>query len=158
MSSPISPGLQQLNRLNRSSPDFHDQLSNILYGEEYTQCVRSLQNDDLVWLIEYLDKVRRHNALPRTLLQSVQALDGLDPSGNASRKCLRELRSICGTRGILPTSYTLPPDSLSVDPGPFTQGGYGDVYRGTLNGSRVCIKRMKVYTRDDPQKAAKVCY
>ena len=59
MSSPTSAVLRQLNHLNRSSPEFHDQLSNALYGEEYQQCVRNLQNDDLAWLVEYLDKVRR---------------------------------------------------------------------------------------------------
>ena len=69
MSSPISPVLQQLDRLNRSSPDFHNQLSNVLYGEEYTQCARGLRNGDLVWLVEYLDQVRRHVALPCTPLQ-----------------------------------------------------------------------------------------
>ena len=69
MSSPLSPVLQQLDRLNRSSLDFHDLLSNVLYGEEYTQCARSLQNADLVWLVEYLDKVCRRVALPRTPLQ-----------------------------------------------------------------------------------------
>ena len=69
MSPPISPVLQQLDRLDGSSPDFHDLLSNVLYGEEYTQCARNLQNGDLVWLVEYLDKVRRRVALPRTLLQ-----------------------------------------------------------------------------------------
>ena len=71
MSSPTSPVLQQLDRLNRSSPDFHDQLSKVLYGEEYTQCARNLQNGELVWLVEYLDNVRRYVAfpLPRTPLQ-----------------------------------------------------------------------------------------
>ena len=47
---------------------------------------------------------------------------------------------------------------LNIGPNPFIAGGYGDVYEGTLNGSKVCIKRMRVYTRDDPQRAAKVRY
>ena len=51
--------LQQLHRLDRSSESrFHDKLSNILYGEEYKRCVGVLQNDGLVWLVDYLDKVR----------------------------------------------------------------------------------------------------
>jgi len=84
MSSPSLPALQQLNRLDRSSPDFHDQLSNALYGEEYKKCVEEykkcgeeykkcvpkLQGDDLVWLVEYLDKVRCRVALPRSPLKS----------------------------------------------------------------------------------------
>ena len=58
MSSPSSPALQQFHQLDKSSPDFHDKLCNVLYGEEYTQCVLILQGDDLVWLVDYLDRVR----------------------------------------------------------------------------------------------------
>ena len=65
---PSSPTLQQLDRLNRSSPDFHDQLYNVLYGQEYKQCVPNLQGEDLVWLVNYLDKVRRRVALSRSPL------------------------------------------------------------------------------------------
>jgi hypothetical protein len=67
MSSP--PALQQLRRLNGSSPDFHDQLCKVLSGEEYRQCVSNLQGDDLVWLVGYLDNVRRHVAVPRSPLK-----------------------------------------------------------------------------------------
>ncbi|KAF9645418.1 kinase-like protein, partial [Thelephora ganbajun] len=82
-------------------------------------------------------------------------LNGLEPSGAASRKCLRELRIICGTAAILPTSYKLSPHCLNVAPDPFASGGYGDVYKGTLNGSGVCIKRVRVYAKDTPNKAIK---
>ena len=30
------------------------------------------------------------------------------------------------------------------------------MYRGALNGSRVCVKRVKVYSKDGPEKAIKV--
>jgi hypothetical protein len=56
--------LQQLDRLDRSSPEFQDQLHSILRGEEYVQRVRDLQGDDLVWIVDYLDKVCRRVALP----------------------------------------------------------------------------------------------
>jgi len=59
MSSPSLPTLQRLQSLDRSSLNFHDQLSNVLYGEEYERCMPNLQHDDLVWLVEYLDKVRQ---------------------------------------------------------------------------------------------------
>ena len=59
---------------------------------------------------------------------------------------------------MLPSSYTLSSDLINIDPEPFASGGCGDVYHGTLGGSRVCIKRVRVYTNDDPQQAAKVCY
>ena len=59
MPSPNSPTLQRLCRLDKSSPGFHDQLYNALYGEEYIQYVPRLQPDDVVWLADYLDTVRR---------------------------------------------------------------------------------------------------
>ena len=31
------------------------------------------------------------------------------------------------------------------------------MYEGTLDGSRICIKRVRMYTQDGPQKAARVC-
>ena len=49
--------LQQLHHLDRSSSEFHDQLSNILYGEEYERHMADLKSDDLVSLVDYLDKV-----------------------------------------------------------------------------------------------------
>ena len=156
MPSPRSLALLQLRHLDSASPDFHGQLYNVLYGEEYNQYVPILQGDDLVWLAEYLDKVRRCISPPHSLLKPVQALDCLDPSGPAFRKCLRELRSRCGAGGILPTSYMLPPHRINVGSEPFASGGHCDVYEGTLDGSRICIKRIRVYTHLGPQKTARV--
>jgi hypothetical protein len=84
-------------------------------------------------------------------------VDGLDPSSAAFRKCLRELRTICGVRTMLPTSYTLSSDLLSIDPNPFARGNYGDVYKGSFDGSKVCVKRVRVYEEDDTQTTKKVC-
>jgi len=158
MSSPRPQAFQGLRRLSWSSPNFHDQLSNVLCGEEYQRCVQNLQGDDSVWLVDYLDKVCRHVTLPRSSFKSLQALDGLDPSSPVSRKCLRELRNICSTRMALPTSYQIPSNLLKIDPEPFAFGGFGDVYHATLDGSRVCIKRLRMYTSDGPQKGTKVRY
>ena len=55
--SPHNP-LNQLRCLDSSSPEFHDQISDILSGEEYKQWVPNIQGGDLVGLIDYLDKVR----------------------------------------------------------------------------------------------------
>ena len=70
MPSPDPPALQKLDLLDRNSPEFHSQLSETLYGEEYQRCVPNLRDGDLVWLIDYLDKVRHHETLPRSLLRS----------------------------------------------------------------------------------------
>ena len=70
MSSPSLPVLQELHHLDRSLPDFQGQLSDILCGQEYKRCVPNLQGDDLVWLVEHLDKVRRRVARPHSPLKS----------------------------------------------------------------------------------------
>jgi len=121
--------LQQLYRLEKSSPDFPHQLYDILQSKEHEQCVQNLQGGgDVMWLVNYLDK----------------AVDGLAPSSDASQKCLSELKQICGARAILPTSYTLSSHNLTISSEPFASGGYGDVYQATLDGSRVRVKRVRV--------------
>jgi len=49
--------LQRLRDLDKSSPQFHDQLSDALRRKEYRNCVSNLRSEDLVWLVEYLDRV-----------------------------------------------------------------------------------------------------
>ena len=120
--------------------------------------MQNFQKDDLVWLVDYLDKVHRCIAFSRSLLKPAQALDSLDPSSPASRKCIRELRSICGTHNILPTSYSISSHFLTVDPRPFTSGGFGEMHRGTLGGTAVCIKRLQVSVWGISLEATKVRY
>ena len=57
--------LKELRDLEKSSPWFHDQISDILHAEEYKPCVSDLQGDDLVWLVDYLDQVRLPISLVR---------------------------------------------------------------------------------------------
>ena len=158
MSSPNPSALQQLQNLDRSSPNFHDQLSKVLSGEEYERSAPNLEGDNLMSLVDCLDKVRCCSALPYSLLKSMQALDVLDPTTPGFRRCLRELRKICGTRTILPASCTLSPSHLDINLHPVASGGPGDVYEGRLNGSKVCVKRVRVYSGDSPTKATKVHY
>ena len=49
--------LQQLHNLDRASPLFLEQLSDLIRGEEYRNAVPNLQGEDLEWLVEYLDGV-----------------------------------------------------------------------------------------------------
>ena len=60
--------LQKLRGLDESSLEYHDQLCNIIYGEGYERCVGGLHGDDLVELVDYLDKVRCRVALLRLYL------------------------------------------------------------------------------------------
>jgi hypothetical protein len=51
--------LQELDRLERSSPNFPDQLASLLSRENFQDwdVCKSLREEDAVWLIEYLDNV-----------------------------------------------------------------------------------------------------
>lgn len=156
MPPPAPRVLTRLRLPDKSSRDFGIQLNNILHGPEYVEWEKKLEGDDLVWFIDYLDEVRRHVILSHSLLKLVQALDCLDSSCPASRKCLRELRVICGANKTLPTSYGFPSQRLEVDPIPFTHGGSGNVYKGTLDGSKVCVKHIQVYAQDVKQQVKQV--
>ena len=54
---PSYPVLQKLNNLDKSSSEFHVRLNDVLYAEEYIQCVTNIQDDDLAWLVDFLDNV-----------------------------------------------------------------------------------------------------
>ena len=154
---PRSP-LEQLRSLDESSPEFQSQVSNIVVAKEFKDWVPTIQDDDLVELVDYLDKVRRPLSLVSFLFILPKALDTLDPRSSAFRRCLRELRHVCGTRTILPSSYTLSSKFLGIGPQPVAAGSSGDLYEGTLDGLRVCIKRVRIYSKDGPKKATKVRY
>ena len=49
--------IRALLQLDRLSSQFPDQLSDILARREFDQCIERLEDDDLVQVIEYLDKV-----------------------------------------------------------------------------------------------------
>jgi len=81
-----------------------------------------------------------------------------DPPSSGFHECLCELRNICGTRLILPSSYTPSPSTLDISKQPIASGGPGDVYQGTLNGVAVCIKRIQMYSKDGLGGDTKVCH
>jgi len=153
---PLLNSLGQLRRPDKSSSKFHDQLREVLCGEEYKQWVPNISGEDLAWLVDYLDKVRRRITLPHSPLKSAQALDSLDPTSSCFCACLRELRHICGTMMTLPTSYTHSSSLMDISPQPVASGGSGDLYEGSLNGSKVCVKHVRVYSKDGPGKATQV--
>ena len=49
--------LQRFKRLDKSSPQFPDQLTNLLYKEGFKDQILKLRDEDVVWLVEYLDEV-----------------------------------------------------------------------------------------------------
>ena len=59
--------LEQLLNLNTSLPEFNDQVSNILHGEEYRQLAKRINSTDASRLVDFLDGVRPimpHSLLP----------------------------------------------------------------------------------------------
>ncbi|KAF9643141.1 hypothetical protein BDM02DRAFT_1709334 [Thelephora ganbajun] len=59
--------------------------------------------------------------------------------------------NICGTRAILPTSYTLSADLLDIGSHPLDSEGYGDVYLGILCGSKVHVKHVRMVHKRSPR-------
>ena len=47
--------LQQFKQLDTSSPLFPDQLTSLLYKKEYKDCIPNIPDEDVVWLVNYLD-------------------------------------------------------------------------------------------------------
>ena len=57
---------------------------------------------------------------------------------------------------MLPSSYALPPSVLNIGGQPVASGGSGDIFKGTLDDSSVCVKRVRIYSKEGPEKAIKV--
>jgi len=88
----------------------------------------------------------------------MQVLGDLVPTSSAFRTCLRELRRTCGIFRILPRSYTLPDFVLRIDDQPIVWGYYGNVHKGSLDGSEVRVKRLSMPSDAAGQDFTKVCY
>ena len=61
--------LEQLCRLDPSAPKFRVRARKIFFGEEYRQWVISAHGDDLVGLVDYLDKVCSRFSFTRSPLK-----------------------------------------------------------------------------------------
>jgi len=62
--------LRQLRGLDRSSSQFNSQLAKFLDQKEYTKSLPNLCNEDLMWLVEYLDDVSFKSLFPTLYLPS----------------------------------------------------------------------------------------
>ena len=67
--------LQQLRDLDRTSPQFHEKLSNFFHGNVYESIFPDLERDSLAWFVEYLDSVSSHwSVLHCAVLRAVVGL------------------------------------------------------------------------------------
>jgi len=69
---------------------------------------------------------------------------------------LRLLRSLCGSWGVLPTSYTLHIEVRLFDEHPFVCSRGAEVFRGKLNGEPVAVKALTNPLSDDSSRLNKV--
>lgn len=67
------------------------------------------------------------------------------------RKCLRALRKICGSTGLLPTSHMLTKGLTKLGGVPVASGGFADVWLGDYSDIPVAIKALRIYRDDDQQ-------
>jgi len=91
-----SRALQQLRRLDKSSPEFHNQLNSVLSSDAYQQSVQTLQGNELVSLVDYFDKVCLPT--PSAALRSSQC-----------RLLMVSIRLVPATRNVWASSRTYQP-------------------------------------------------
>ena len=63
--------LKQLYDLDKASPQFHKNLTNLLRSKGYRNDVSDLQDEDLVWLVEYLNSVSLQTISPQSAPNTV---------------------------------------------------------------------------------------
>ena len=77
---------------------------------------------------------------------TLQVLEVIPVTEDISGRCLRELQAICSHHGILPSSHIISGGLIRVGDYPVTSGGFSDVWEGTHNSIKVCIKCPKITT------------
>lgn len=73
------------------------------------------------------------------------------------KRTLRLLRSLCGSWGELPSSYTLRGEVKLLDNRPFAPASrYVEVFQGMFRDEMVAVKALTVYASEDPNRVKKV--
>ena len=148
--------LHHLSSLDTSSPDFLRYLYCLIRSDEKEQYLSSLQGLELIRLVDFLDGVRSFPLASFQLTgRTVQILGAAPITDDVFRRCLHKLRTICSHHAILPSVYTISGDLTRVGDNPVAFGGFSDVWEGIHNGSRVCIKHLRV-TEQDREAVEKV--
>ena len=86
----------------------------------------------------------------------LQALGIIPVTEDVSRRCLNKLQDICSHHGIVPPSHIISGGLVRVGDYPVASTNLSDVWEGTHNGAKVCIKSPRVNTRER-QAIEKVC-
>ena len=147
---------QRLYELDKSSTRFPEQLNELLHDREWVKCFQFLPEDELSGLVGYLNDVRLIYLPAQPRSPPSQILDNLDPTGEPFRKCLHVLQKICSSRMTLPAMYEVSGTLLFSTTEVKAYGGFCDVYKGTLDTSDVCIKRLRISATGDRKKVKQV--
>ena len=67
---------------------------------------------------------------------------------DVSQRCLHKLQAICSHSRILPSSYIIPGGLVIAGDCAVASTNLSNVWEGTHNGAKVCIKSPRVATRD----------
>ena len=108
----------------------------------------------------FLDEVRKLVAITvpscgqSTSLQLVMMK--LNDEPKFRNRMIHVLRSLCGSWGILPASYTLEGEVTITDKNPWTRGGFGEVWCGTWGSEKVAVKVIMITSSASPKKLKKV--
>jgi hypothetical protein len=149
---------QRLYELDRSSTQFPEQLNELLHDKEWVKQLRLLPEGELVELAGHLHDVWLISTPTTSHSSTPQILDDLDSMSSPSRKCLHVLRKICSSRMILPSAYEVSGELSFTTTEPVAFGGFCDVYKGTLGGADVCIKRLRITTTGDRAAVRRVTH
>jgi hypothetical protein len=141
--------LKHLYSLNPSSPDFLRVLYALIRSDENEQYSSSLEGEELIRLVDFLDNVRSISP-PLSLVanRTSKALCSIQTSDDVYRQCLRKLRAICGSHSTLPSSYIISDGLTRTGEGAIEFGGFADVWQGVHCGKKVCIKVLRVSLND----------
>ena len=67
--------LKKLHGLDRTSSQFHKRLSGLLRSEAYRSAVPNLQDEDVAWLVDYLESVSLQTISPKSAPNTVLGSD-----------------------------------------------------------------------------------
>jgi hypothetical protein len=114
-------------------------------NDDEEQYLSTLQGSELTRLVDFLDEVRSSLSVSFQLTEHIsQILDVTPNTDDVFRRCLHKLRTICGHHAVLPSSYTISGDLSRLGDDPVDLGGFSDVWKGSHNGSNVCIKSLRL--------------
>ena len=142
--------LQYLYSLDTSSPNLSRSLYCLIQRDEQDQYLSSLRGSELDRLVDFLDEVRAFCSIFRPVTERIlQALNAVPAADDVFRQCLHKLHTICGHHMTLPSSHNVSGDLARVGDYPISvDGGTADVWEGTYDGRKVCIKCPRVSEED----------